>query len=172
MTEALLQFIWRYQLLIPNSLQLIDGTPVHIKHPGQWNTQSGPDFLEATIEYDGLEWHGAIEVHLKSSYWYAHGHHQQASYDNVILHVVWEHDMAVVAANGVALSSLVLREYVAPQVIARYQSGFSSKRFTIPCGSAFGTYPELHWMQYSTRLFVARLEDKTQRILHVTANEE
>lgn len=167
MTEALLQFIWRYQLLIPNSLQLIDGTPVHIKHPGQWNTQSGPDFLEATIEYDGLEWHGAIEVHLKSSYWYAHGHHQQASYDNVILHVVWEHDMAVVAANGVALPSLVLREYVAPQVIARYQSGFSSKRFTIPCGSAFGTYPELHWMQYSTRLFVARLEDKTQRILQL-----
>ena len=165
MTEALLQFIWRYQLLLAKPLQLVDGTPVQIQHPGQWNTQSGPDFLEASIKYDGLVWHGAIEVHLKSSYWYAHGHHQQPSYDNVILHVVWEHDMPVVAANGVALPSLVLRDYVAPEVIARYQNGFSSKRSTIPCGSGFGTYPQLHWMQYSTRLFVARLEDKTQRIL-------
>ena len=54
MNEALLQFIWRYQLLIPNSLQLIDGTPVYIKRPGQWNNQRA-QILEATIEYDGLE---------------------------------------------------------------------------------------------------------------------
>ena len=106
-----------------------------MEHP-KW-----PRFFEATIEYDGLEWHGAIEVHLKSSYWYAHGHHQQASYDNVILHVVWEHDMAAVAANGVALPSLVLRDYVAPQVIARYQSGFSLNGLPFPVEAHLAPIP-------------------------------
>jgi hypothetical protein len=164
MTEALLQFIWKYQLLLPQPLQLVDGTAIRVQHPGQWNVHSGPDFLAAQIYYDGLLWHGPVELHLRSSYWYAHGHHQQPSYDSVILHVVWEHDLSVTNARGRAIPCLELKSFIAPELLLKYQNNFQMNKKEFPCGQLMSSFPEVRWKQFSTRLFVSRLEEKTKRI--------
>jgi hypothetical protein len=38
---------------------------------------------------------GRNEIHLKSSDWYACNHERDEAYDNVILHIVWEHDTEI-----------------------------------------------------------------------------
>ena len=60
---------------------------------GNRNGASGPDFINAAISMAGLKWYGNIEMHVRSSDWKKHGHHNDEAYDNVILHVVWIHDM-------------------------------------------------------------------------------
>jgi hypothetical protein len=35
---------------------------------------------------------GDIEFHIRTSDWLRHGHHRDANYNRVVLHVVWQHD--------------------------------------------------------------------------------
>lgn len=55
---------------------------------GQWNRESGPDFVRATVRIDGREYHGAIEVDLDAAGWEQHGHATNPAYEGVVLHVV------------------------------------------------------------------------------------
>jgi hypothetical protein len=41
---------------------------------------------------------GQVEI-PKSSDWYVHHHERDAAYENVILHVVWEHDTEIYRNN-------------------------------------------------------------------------
>ncbi|MDA1097312.1 MAG: DUF2851 family protein, partial [Chloroflexi bacterium] len=62
---------------------------VVVEHPGRRNRDRGPDFLEALLAFDGERLRrGSVEIHLRASDWYAHGHGQDDSYRDVILHVV------------------------------------------------------------------------------------
>ncbi|MCX8237725.1 MAG: DUF2851 family protein [Akkermansiaceae bacterium] len=64
------------------------GQNVTIVSPGEWNRGAGPDFLAATIEIDGVTFHGPIELDLDSRNWELHGHNQSEFFDDVILHIV------------------------------------------------------------------------------------
>ncbi|MDZ7845695.1 MAG: DUF2851 family protein [Owenweeksia sp.] len=46
---------------------------------------------------------GNVEIHINSSDWLKHGHQHDRAYDNVILHVVYEHDKEIPDVNGEAL---------------------------------------------------------------------
>tara|TARA_B100000949_G_scaffold235130_1_gene256654 strand:+ start:24520 stop:24786 length:267 start_codon:yes stop_codon:yes gene_type:complete len=72
-----------------------NGEPFVIKAPGTQNRLAGPDFFNAKVEIDGQLWAGYVEMHLKSSDRYVHHHETDENYDNVIFHVVWEDDIAV-----------------------------------------------------------------------------
>ena len=76
--------------------------------PGQHNSDSGPDFFNSRIRIGSTEWAGNIEIHLRSSAWDSHGHNNDHAYDNVILHVVAEHDREVYTAEGRRLDTLIL----------------------------------------------------------------
>jgi hypothetical protein len=65
--EIGLQRIWEKQAFKPHQLKTSSGKVVHILHPGEWNNQNGPDFLNASIRIDGLLLFGAIEIHIKAS---------------------------------------------------------------------------------------------------------
>lgn len=93
MTEKYLHYIWGSKRLLTPNLQLTDGRPVSIVHFGFYNRNNeGPDFSAGIVRINGEEFFGPIEIHLKSSDWFRHGHHRDKNYDQVILHVVLEHD--------------------------------------------------------------------------------
>ncbi|MBT8178595.1 MAG: DUF2851 family protein, partial [Eudoraea sp.] len=112
MKEQLLHYIWQWRKLPLNGLQLTSGEAIRIQAPGMPNRFSGPDFLNAQIEIGSTTWVGHVELHRNSSLWYAHDHQDDPNYQNVILHVVWEHDKEVITANKVPLPTLQIRDYI------------------------------------------------------------
>lgn len=103
MKETQLHYIWERSLLPKTRLRTAQGELLYIISKGVYNeNEGGPDFLNAHIRVGELEWFGNIEIHIKTSDWIRHGHHQDRNYDSVILHVVFEHDVC----NDNKLSSL------------------------------------------------------------------
>src|SRR4051794_6672523 len=95
MQEKLLQFIWQYSLYRPDNLKTIEGTSVHIIHPGTLNRDAGPDFSNARIRVGNTTLAGNVELHVKASDWLKHGHADNAAYQNIVLHVVYNNDVPV-----------------------------------------------------------------------------
>ena len=82
--------IW--QQAVGNKLTSTEDTVVNVIYPGRINGDNGPDFRDAVIGNESRLMKGDVEVHIKSSDWYSHGHNTDAEYNNVILHVVMWHD--------------------------------------------------------------------------------
>ena len=94
---------WRNRSWTSDSLRTTSGQPLEIVFQGQWAPDSGPDFRDAVIAYPtGRLSTGDVEIHVRASDWYGHGHHKDPAYDSVILHVVSRDDLdlPVVRANG------------------------------------------------------------------------
>jgi hypothetical protein len=64
-----------------------DGEQVEIVHFGIWNREPGPDFCGAQMLIDGVKITGDIEIDQDVRDWENHGHSQNASYENVVLHL-------------------------------------------------------------------------------------
>ena len=81
-----------YQIWVERSfnrpLRTVDGQDVRIVEKGIRNYDAGPDFLNVLINLNGETVRGDIEIHPIAGDWYAHGHHTDPRYNNVILHVV------------------------------------------------------------------------------------
>ena len=74
-------------------LQTVAGVGVTVADPGQQNSDSGPDFLDAVIRFaDGPVERGPIELHRRPSDWRAHGHESDPAFSNILLHVVVDAD--------------------------------------------------------------------------------
>lgn len=69
-------------------LTTASGEPIKVIYPGRKNDGRGADFRDAVIATSQGVIKGDIEVHVKSSDWQAHRHHQDPAYNRVILHVV------------------------------------------------------------------------------------
>ena len=80
--------LWQQLLLNRRKLTTEGGEPIRIIYPGRSNDDQGADFSEAVIATRRGVIKGDIEVHVKSSGWLAHRHHQNPAYNRVILHVV------------------------------------------------------------------------------------
>ena len=77
----------------PARLETTDGVSLEIIHRGAWSHGLGPDFRDALILFDGRELRaGSVEIHMRTRGWIDHGHHLDAAYDTVVLHVVGRHD--------------------------------------------------------------------------------
>jgi len=110
--EIQLQQLWNDKRLPFHHFRLNNDQPIEIIRSGEWNISgSGPDFQFAQVRYDQLTWFGSIEFHLKSSDWYRHQHHLDLAYENVILHVVLEHDQEVYVRDQL-LPTLELKKYL------------------------------------------------------------
>jgi len=95
MTEDFLHFVWQFGLFERTNLEALTGESIDIISTGQHNTDSGPDFFNARIKINGIEWAGNVEIHVKASDWKKHGHSNDKAYNNVILHVVNDYDADV-----------------------------------------------------------------------------
>jgi hypothetical protein len=112
MNELTMAYLWKNQEFSGKSLSLTNGDQVHILHPGIENRHAGADFQQAKIRINDLLWVGAVELHVRASDWNVHGHHTDQSYENVILHVVWEHDREISYVNEQQISTFCLSAWV------------------------------------------------------------
>lgn len=87
-SERLLQKIWLRQDAAFSGAHTCSGKRIEVLHLGRWNHGAGPDFKAAHLQIDDQSLQGDIEVHFHASDWQAHGHHQDANFDQVILHLV------------------------------------------------------------------------------------
>lgn len=112
MNERYLQWIWSQKRLPFHNLWLTDGREVHIHDVGQINLlDAGPDFHMGSITLNEIKLIGDIEIHVRSSEWYRHGHHNDPKYNSVVLHVVYEDDRPV-ELNGEVIPTLELRSLI------------------------------------------------------------
>ena len=86
LSEKQATLIW--QQTVGNMLTSTEGAVVNVVYPGRTNGDNGPDFRDAVTVNKSHLMKGDVEVHIKSSDWYSHGHNTNADYNNVILHVV------------------------------------------------------------------------------------
>ena len=105
---------WRNQLPGKTRLESEDGEPLEIIYPGRVNDDRGADFRDAVISTGGRLVRGDIEVHVRSSDWWAHQHHRDPVYNRVVLHVVmWNNSReATRLQNGTSIPVLALNKYV------------------------------------------------------------
>jgi hypothetical protein len=118
--EELLHFLWRTHKFPKIGMQTTAGEYVEILSPGILNHGDGPDFSNAKIRIGDVLWVGPVELHLKSSDWYAHQHHHDKRYDPVILHVVLEENQPIQVLNR-RLPCIEIKKFVKPDLIARYK---------------------------------------------------
>lgn len=136
MTEKLLQYLWNYKAFRHFNFKDIEGNPVEIIHFGKWNKNAGPDFLDAKIKISGLLLAGNIELHTRSSEWIFHHHSQDPNYQNIILHVVFQHDIEIYELSEKNVPTLELKTYIDESIIAKYENIINGDKF-IACENIF-----------------------------------
>ena len=174
MKEDLLHFIWKFKKYPINGLVTTSGEAINVVSTGTHNHLSGPDFFNAQLELNQQLWAGNVEIHIKSSDWYAHNHQEDSNYDNVILHVVWEDDLSVFRKDGSQIPTLALKEYIPLKILDTYQNLFDARNYKfINCENEFIRVDEFIKDNWMDRLFVERLEQKTaiiNKLLEETNN--
>ncbi len=163
MNEDFLSFVWRYQYFDAANLRTETGEALQILRIGQLNTDAGPDFAEARVLLDGMEWAGAVELHVRSSDWELHRHPGDAAYESVVLHVVWDDDRPVRRQDGTSVPTLVLQNRVKSAVRERYERLMESKA-EIPCAPQFRDVPRLQKISMLDRVLLERLDGKAARV--------
>jgi len=162
MTEDLLHYIWRFQRY-KGDLFTTDGKELEIKSAGIYNTNAGPDFFGAKIRIGDTLWAGNVEVHLHSSDWFAHKHHLDKAYDNIILHVVYEHDKPVMDKNGNAVQTLELKKYIDRELEEAYHRFIKNKDW-IPCVGSIAGVDEFIVSSWLENVSFERLQTKVEDI--------
>lgn len=161
MKEAFLHYVWKYTLFSVTDLYSSLKERIVIVKNGTYNTNSGPDFLNAQLKIDNQFWSGNIEIHLKSSDWYLHNHEVDSNYDAVILHVVWEHDADIYMKNNIPIPTLVLKDLVDQNLLKNYTNLLSYKTLWIPCQNQITSIDSFTFFNWKERLFFERLESKS-----------
>lgn len=167
MTERLLQYIWQFQYFNAKALSTLEGEPIQIIHPGMYNTNQGPDFTDAKIKIGDTIWAGSVELHIRSGDWELHQHSSDKNYSNIILHVVWQHDIDV----SVPFPTLVLEDRISSILLSAYESLMNRENF-IACENMIGRVNELIWAAWKERLLIERLQQKSTVIFgHLNQNK-
>lgn len=172
MTEDFLHYTWKFRLYA-DALQLGSGERITVLQPGRQNINAGPDFFDARIKIGEKTWAGNVEIHLSGSDWVKHGHHRDAAYNNVILHVVFNDDTPALNANGRRISTLDISKYMEMDIYNRYQQ-FLKSRTWVPCQGQLQQVDKFVIHNWLDRLVVNRLQRKAEavdRLLQLTNND-
>lgn len=163
MKEDFLHYLWKFKKFDVLNLKTVNNEEITIVNVGQYLELAGPDFFNAQIVIGTQKWAGNVEIHLKSSDWYVHHHEKDKGYENVILHVVWEHDVAVFRSDNSEISVLELKKYVEKATVENYQSLMTPKSW-IFCEKQLKGVDVFALQNWQERLFFERLERKSQPI--------
>ncbi|MER0438123.1 DUF2851 family protein [Emticicia sp. W12TSBA100-4] len=161
MNEAFLHYLWQFQQFDKSNLQTISGEKISVLKTGILNTDAGPDFTNARLQINEIEWVGNVEIHIKSSDWQLHRHQNNEAYNNVILHVVWENDHAIARQDGSLIPTLELKSITDIQIIGKYQHLIDNQSI-IPCKEQFSEVSDLSKFAILDKVLAKRLQQKAQ----------
>ncbi len=160
MNEDFLHYIWQHKLYTPD-LRSDDNLAIEVIHPGIKNSNGGPDFFNAKIKIDGTLWAGNVEIHQDENEWYHHKHHLDASYDNVILHVVEK--KADTTLNSKNRKIPVCSLSIPKRYRQRYLELHNNQSW-IACAQSIGNIDNFRLKQWLERMLIERLEEKSQLV--------
>jgi hypothetical protein len=161
--EELLQFLWQYKILKPLPLITTSGKEIFVLKNGELNKDSGPDFFNAQVKIDTIVLVGNIEVHVKTSDWLKHKHEADKNYDNIILHVVYEHDLDLEQNKMYNVEVLELKNLISDSTIKAYTK-LSTSKTKIPCHDQLADVNDLKFIAWLERMTIERLEAKVSII--------
>ena len=103
-----MQYVWQHKLWPAEEMKTVDGRQVRVIDQGLLNTGAGPDFFNAKVMIDRQLWSGNIEIHVRASDWFRHGHDKDSAYDSVVLHVVASSDAEIHRPDGQLVPQMVM----------------------------------------------------------------
>ncbi|KQR71107.1 DUF2851 family protein [Pedobacter sp. Leaf176] len=159
-SEDFLHYVWQFRSFDNNELKTADGESLKIIHQGFLNKNAGPDFNNSKIQIGDTVWAGNLEIHIKSSDWLRHNHQSDSSYENVILHVVYENDVKIKRIDGSILPVLELKNRIAEDLIEKYETLFLTLT-DFPCKAQIKTVDKLIIDSFVSRTLFERFEQKT-----------
>ncbi|MFN8239267.1 MAG: DUF2851 family protein [Bacteroidales bacterium] len=169
MKEEFLHWVWKNRLYYP--LKDNDGLDVEIITPGTYNRDSGPDFFNARIRTGGTDWAGNVEIHIRASDFYLHGHQNDHSFDNLILHVVYHNDAIIRDSRGRSIPTVELA--FDEEILARYSSMINQPA-SIACNDHLHHVDRFFIRHWLGAILVERLGGKfafVRRVLDETSND-
>ena len=164
MTEDYLHYIWKFSKFDQVSLCTTEKESVQIIKKGFHNQNAGADFLEGQVKIEDTLWVGSIEIHIKTSDWSLHKHQHDKRYNNVVLHVVYEHDKDILNQKGDKIPVLELKGLLDENAYFYYDK-FLSNGKKLPCENSFS---EIHSFLISStidNMLIERLERKSNEII-------
>ncbi len=162
MNEDFLSFVWKYRLY-NSDLKTTAGLSVTVIRPGEQHSNAGPDFFNARIRIGDTLWAGNVEIHVLASDWYRHHHQTDKSYNNVILHVVYEADTDIITGDQMVIPTVSLSDQADEMVLKKYSS-LRASRMQIPCGNQVMEIDPRQIHAWIDRMLVERLEYKSEQI--------
>ena len=162
-SEDFIHYIWRLKNFDLQDLLLTSGEQVDILNFGNYNTNAGPDFLNGAVKIGDMIWHGHIEMHINSSDWDKHKHSTDEAYQNVILHVVLNHDKTILVGDQV-IPTLELRSRINKSSYNAYHLLNRNKSW-IPCESWISDINEITKSMTLDKVLAERLTIKAKSIL-------
>ena len=155
--EQLLHYVWKHKIFPLKELKTTTGQQVEVIDTGLANTDAGPDFFNAKLKLDGVLWIGNIEIHERSSDWFKHGHHADAGYNSVILHIASEIDTEISRSNGERIPQIQL---ICPEAVrTNYKELLETDSYP-PCYRIIPSLPPFTSHSWMTALQMERFEQK------------
>jgi hypothetical protein len=165
MTEEFLHYIWKLKLFNTVNLTTTKGEEMEVQKSGVLNTDSGPDFFNAQLKIGDTKWAGNIEVHINASDWNKHKHQNDAAYNNVILHVVFNADVIINRLSGEEIPTLELKDKIDKKLYKKYLNLKESKDW-IACEKQIQLVSSLTINSTIDKLLLERLERKSISIVN------
>jgi hypothetical protein len=163
MKEEFISFLWKNKLLNSNYLKTYDGRQIEVLNPGLENLDAGPDFFAAKVKISDTIWVGNVEIHVKSSDWLNHNHHNNPQYDNIILHVVHDNDVDIVDTREKNIAVLEIKDKYNKTLLNNYHDLMSSRAW-VPCQNQIRDVNSFITINWLNRLMVERLEGKSEEV--------
>ncbi len=164
MDEYFLHYLWKFQKFDQKPFRLTNGSELKVFYPGYSNQNAGPDFLEAKIRIDDIEWAGAVEIHHRASDWIHHNHQSDKKYHGVILHVVWVADKDIQLPDGTIIPTFQMADYQNGSLEADYRK-YINQPVNIKCASFLHRIDPLTITNMLDQALVERLSQKSDKIL-------
>lgn len=161
--ERLYHYLWKNGIT-GIGLKDVDGATIEIIHPGIHNNDAGPDFFNSKLKINGVEWIGNVEIHVKASDWYRHGHASDPAYDNVILHVVAVSDKRVLRSDGSIIPQI---ELTFPEKFFLTYASLSEETDTVRCAPMLKILPDLNKQDWLESLAIERMQQKANKVKEI-----